>query len=86
MLPSGLSFCNLTAASKMFDTFDPLIDAVVIGRKPIKVKVELSPKFTLLGEEFGPFKSENIEFRCIDAFVFWHDDTDVMSHPMQGFG
>jgi len=52
---------------KDIDTFDPLIDAVVLDRKPIKVEVNRSPKFTLLGEEFGPYKSENIELPAMAA-------------------
>ncbi|HEY4698787.1 MAG TPA: DNA primase small subunit domain-containing protein [Nitrososphaerales archaeon] len=52
---------------KDIDTFDPLIDAVVIDKKLIKVEVDLSPKFTLLGEEFGPFNSEKIELPAMAA-------------------
>ncbi|MBI2937680.1 MAG: hypothetical protein HYY22_05685 [Thaumarchaeota archaeon] len=41
--------------------FDPLVEAVALGREPLNIKVDQAPKFTLGGEWFGPFKSETVE-------------------------
>ncbi len=49
------------------EDFDPLQDAVAFGREPMKICVDYSPKFTLMGEEFGPFKSEDVEVPTVAA-------------------
>jgi DNA primase small subunit len=43
------------------ERFDPLIDAVAFRNGNMKIFVDSSPKFTLMGEQFGPFKSEIVE-------------------------
>lgn len=49
------------------ESFSPLNDAVVLGQEPIKILVDNSPKFSLLGKQFGPFKSESIELPTMAA-------------------
>lgn len=41
-------------------SFDPSIDAVVLGEEPIKLFVDNAPKFTLKGYSFGPYSSEKV--------------------------
>jgi len=38
--------------------FDPLQDAVVFGMELMKIYVSYSPRFSIAGETFGPFKEE----------------------------
>lgn len=52
---------------KDLESFDPLEDAVAFGREPMKISVDYSPRFTLMGEEFGPFKSKSIELPMVAA-------------------
>ncbi|MFQ6135319.1 MAG: hypothetical protein ACE5KU_05855, partial [Nitrososphaerales archaeon] len=47
--------------------FDPLEDAVAFGREPMKIYVDYSPRFMLMGEEFGPFKSKGVELPMVAA-------------------
>lgn len=49
------------------ESFSPLNDAVVLGEEPIKILVDNSPKFSLLGKQFGPFKSESIKLPTMAA-------------------
>jgi DNA primase small subunit len=41
--------------------FDPFKEAVVFGEEKIKLFVEETPKFKIKGQEFGPYKNEEIE-------------------------
>ena len=41
--------------------FEPQTDPVVLGSKPVKVKVDFYPRFKIRGTEFGPYKSETTE-------------------------
>ncbi len=49
------------------ESFSPLKDAVAFGKEPMKIFVDNSPKFSLSGEQFGPFKSESIELPMMAA-------------------
>ena len=49
------------------ESFSPLDDAVAFGQDPMKIQVDNSPKFSLMGEQFGPFKSEIIELPTMAA-------------------
>jgi DNA primase small subunit len=40
------------------ESFDPLVDAVVLGDELMKVDVGLAPRFGLKGRVFGPFREE----------------------------
>jgi DNA primase small subunit len=42
------------------ETFDPFVDGVVFDSKEIKIFVDDAPKFSLKGQEFGPFKNETV--------------------------
>ncbi|MGQ9468601.1 MAG: DNA primase small subunit domain-containing protein [Nitrososphaerales archaeon] len=41
-------------------SFDPLIDAVVLGEEPVKLFINNAPRFTLKGNSFGPYNSEKV--------------------------
>jgi DNA primase small subunit len=60
-----------TGMSKMriesMSGFDPQTDPVVIGSKPVKLKVDFYPRFKVKGTEFGPFKSEDAELPAYAA-------------------
>jgi len=43
------------------DKFDPLKDAVVFGKQPIRIKIKKAPQFRLGEQTFGPFKDEERE-------------------------
>lgn len=49
------------------EQFNPLVDAVALGRTPMNIYVDYAPQFTLAGEEFGPFKSESVELPTVAA-------------------
>ena len=46
---------------KDIDAFDPLADPVVLTSKPVGVKVDWYPKFSLKGSEFGPVRGDTVE-------------------------
>lgn len=49
------------------ESFSPLEDAVALGHEPMKIFVDNSPRFSLSGEQFGPFKSESVELPMMAA-------------------
>lgn len=49
------------------ESFDPFIDAVVFTEGKQKVFVKLAPKFFVNGQEFGPFKEEEVELPVFAA-------------------
>ena len=46
------------ARVKSLDSFDPYVDPVVLSRDPVKVDVKFYPAFSMAGEAFGPFRSQ----------------------------
>jgi len=56
------------------ESFSPLDDAVALGREPMKIFVDNSPQFTLMGEQFGPFKSEHVELPTMAAVYLLGQD------------
>jgi DNA primase small subunit len=42
-------------------SFDPLSDPVLLGSKPVRVRVDFYPPFKMKGTEFGPYQSETTE-------------------------
>ncbi len=48
-------------------SFDPFIDAVALGEEPMQIFVDHSPKFTLMGKIFGPYKSERVKLPLMAA-------------------
>tara|TARA_Y100000031_G_scaffold50036_1_gene57394 strand:+ start:648 stop:1805 length:1158 start_codon:yes stop_codon:yes gene_type:complete len=59
---------------KDLESFSPMEDAVAFGHDPMKVLVDNSPKFSLFGEQFGPFKSESIELPTMAAIYLLGQD------------
>jgi len=53
---SGL--CKMLCSS--IDSFDPYINPVVIDDEPVKIEINFSPKFTLKGVTYGPYKKMTI--------------------------
>jgi len=56
------------------ENFSPLEDAVAFGRDPIKILIDNSPQFSLMEEQFGPFKSESIELPMMAAIYLLGQD------------
>jgi len=54
---TGMSKARVDSPS----SFDPLSDPVVLGSKPVMVKVAFYPHFKLKDKEFGPFKDQDTE-------------------------
>ena len=46
---------------KGLSEFEPMRDAIAMGEESIKVHVESSYKFTMNGQEFGPYKNEDVK-------------------------
>ncbi|HYB07588.1 MAG TPA: DNA primase small subunit domain-containing protein [Nitrososphaerales archaeon] len=40
--------------------FDPQVDPVVLGSKPVNVRVEFYPRFRIRHDDYGPYKSETV--------------------------
>lgn len=55
---TGLSAKRLGSLADL-SSFDPMRDAVVFGKQPVRVKCREVPRFTIGGQEFGPFKDED---------------------------
>ena len=53
---SGLckTLCN------SIDSFDPYTQSVVLDNEPIKIDINFSPKFTLKGVSYGPYKKTTL--------------------------
>jgi len=45
---------------KSLGTFDPETDPVVLSSDPVKVSITFSPKFSMRGQTFGPYKSQTV--------------------------
>ncbi len=50
-----------------FETFDPETDPVVISSDPVKVAITFSPKFSMRGQAFGPYKSQTVSLPAYAA-------------------
>ncbi len=59
----------LAKRTSNLDKFDPLKDAVVFGKSPIKVKVEKAPEIRIWDEVFGPY--ENFEGELPEAVAVY---------------
>jgi DNA primase small subunit len=62
-LPDSLHGESAMLAKRVgsIDKFDPLKDAVVFGRQPVRIKIKKAPEFRLGEQTFGPFKDEERE-------------------------
>lgn len=49
------------------EKFDPFVDSVVFDNTPQRVFIKRAPKFTLKGEEFGPFENEEVQLPLFAA-------------------
>jgi DNA primase small subunit len=55
---TGLSAKKLPGVSSLAG-FDPMRDAAVFGDSPVRVKCGRVPKFSIKGQEYGPFANED---------------------------
>lgn len=62
-LPDSLHGESALLAKRVgsIDKFDPLKDAVVFGKQPVRIKIKKAPQFRLGEQTFGPFKDEEAE-------------------------
>lgn len=42
-------------------SFDPFSDAVALGDEPLEIFVDISPAFSIRGENFGPYRNEQVK-------------------------
>ena len=47
--------------------FDAFNDAVALGDEPIEIFVDISPRFTIRGQSFGPYRSERLKLPTMAA-------------------
>jgi DNA primase small subunit len=62
-LPGSLHGDSALIAKRVnnMDKFDPLKDAVVFGKQPVRIKIKKAPEFRVGEQRFGPFKEEERE-------------------------
>jgi DNA primase small subunit len=60
---TGMSKMRISSMPK----FDPQVDPIVLGAKPVMVDVSFYPGFRLKHQDFGPFKSETVELPTFAA-------------------
>jgi DNA primase small subunit len=60
---TGMSKMRISSMSK----FNPQVDPIVLGGKPVKIDVSFYPGFRLKHQDFGPFKSETVELPTFAA-------------------
>jgi len=53
-------FLAKTLSVEELKKFDPFADAVVFGRDSVRLFIKKAPKFSLLGEVFGPFEEQEV--------------------------
>jgi DNA primase small subunit len=58
------------ARVKALDSFDPLVDPVVLSNEMVNVKIQLPQPFTLNKTTFGPYSSETLEMPAFAAVYF----------------